>query len=247
MSKPIAPSATPVDPYDAPPARIGAFSFDYHLNLPSTNTLALQTLRAGAIQTPHLIVAGHQTAGRGRRGRTCLVDPSGAVTATFIFPQLHAYPAASLVVGVLVRRTLQKHVGRPLLKWPNDVFLGSRRLAGVLVEGVLGGICVGVGINVTRPPAGDVADSAAALSDLGNPPSRGRVLIDLAAEMEQLPHLTWPDVADEFHQHHLLVGHRVTIDGVADRVVGVNDEGHLIGETRVYTTGSVRLLHDDAS
>lgn len=239
------------DAYANPrPARLGRFQLVYRPTLTSTNDLAQTLVRAGVLTPPAVVVTGHQTHGRGRRGRSWLVGGDSAVTATFVVGNLpHAPGEVALVVAVLLRRALERDLkGRVpvLLKWPNDLFLGSGKLAGVLIERVLDTYLIGVGINVTRPPALPDDAPAAALADAVAPgvppPIRGAVLAAVAETLAHLPTRRWRDVAEEYAQHHLLHGRRVRLeDGTVDLCHGVDTDGQLIVGARHVASGTVRL------
>lgn len=108
-----------------------------------------------------LVIADAQTAGRGRMGRSWRSDPGAGIWLTLL-----ERPTSTESLGVLALRlalavapALDPFAGAStLLKWPNDVYVGERKLAGVLVEARWRGprldwVAIGVGINV-RPPAG---------------------------------------------------------------------------------------------
>lgn len=105
----------------------------------STQDLALQSLRLG--QRPGLVVvADAQTAGRGRAGRSWRDDVAGpggpanlAVTATVAAPENNA-GLVPLATGLAVASAYRAAGADPRLKWPNDVLLGGRKAAGILVE-----------------------------------------------------------------------------------------------------------------
>jgi BirA family biotin operon repressor/biotin-[acetyl-CoA-carboxylase] ligase len=104
-----------------------------------------------------VMLAEFQTAGRGRRGRSWLAPPGGAVclSLSWTFPEVPRDAGAmSLAVGVCVLRALKTQgVGNVRLKWPNDVLAADRKLGGILIElrAESGGpacVVVGIGLNV---------------------------------------------------------------------------------------------------
>lgn len=123
----------------------------------STNSYLLRKASQG-LEKGHLCLAEWQTAGRGRRGRTW-VSPFASHLYASIYWRIDAGMAGamglSLVAGLAVTDTLEAlGVSNAKLKWPNDVYLNGRKLAGVLVEleGQADGPChavIGVGLNVT--------------------------------------------------------------------------------------------------
>lgn len=127
----------------------------------STNAEALRRVAAGA--GPGLVCsAEQQTAGRGRRGRAWVSPYARNIYLSLVWEYQEgaaALEGLSLAVGVAVTRALGQLGLPPLqLKWPNDLLFAGAKLGGVLLEmaGDAAGRCqvvVGVGINVTMPPA----------------------------------------------------------------------------------------------
>ncbi len=135
----------------------------------STNDLALEWIREGTARPGDVLVAGRQTAGRGRPGRSWH-SPAGALLMTAILP---FYPEragwTSLTAGIAVA-SAARNVGAPAgVKWPNDVLLQGRKLAGILVESSsLNLVAVGIGMNVLNPLAEheELSQRAIHLADL---------------------------------------------------------------------------------
>src|SRR5688500_4222387 len=126
----------------------------------STMDVALAAVDEGAAEGL-VIVADEQTAGRGRRGRPWSSPAGAGLYMSFVFrPPVEALSAPLLAIltlaaGVAVRCAIIGATGlTPELKWPNDVVVGRRKLAGILAEGVGIGtaaqtVILGVGINVS--------------------------------------------------------------------------------------------------
>ncbi len=116
-----------------------------------------------------VLLAELQTAGRGRRGRTWLAPPGGAVclSLSWTFPEVPRDAGSlSLAIGVSVLRALEAQgVTDVRLKWPNDVLIGDRKLGGILIElrAEAGGpACVVVGIGLNVALGGDLLEKIAA-------------------------------------------------------------------------------------
>ena len=163
----------------------------------STNSEALEWARAGAPEGA-LVVAGHQTAGRGRWGRDWFSPPGTALTFSLVLrPPLDPSSAGLLTAAVGVACAVgigSSSALRPRLKWPNDVMLDGRKVAGILLEsrveaGRIGAAVAGVGVNVmtlTNAPS-DIAQRATAIADhVDRPPSRAVLLADILAALEDL-------------------------------------------------------------
>lgn len=125
------------------------------------------------------VVARRQTGGRGTKGRSFLSKEGGVYCSFLRF--YHDLPASEAFrimthAAVSVCRTAEEFGISPKIKWPNDIFVGTRKLSGILIENVFAGSSVrasivGIGINVTNDISslGDIAVSMQEL--LGAPPS----------------------------------------------------------------------------
>jgi BirA family biotin operon repressor/biotin-[acetyl-CoA-carboxylase] ligase len=110
-----------------------------------------------------LVVAEAQSSGRGRMGRSWQSESGGGVWLTLLErpPASPALDVLSLRIGLALAPALDEFAASPIrLKWPNDLYVGSRKLAGILVEarwrdGVPEWVAIGVGINV-RVPGGEL-------------------------------------------------------------------------------------------
>jgi BirA family transcriptional regulator, biotin operon repressor / biotin---[acetyl-CoA-carboxylase] ligase len=145
-----------------PTAAAAGFRLIAHDVVGSTNSEALAAARAGEAG-PLWVVAGEQTAGRGRRGREwvsapgnlyaslLLCDPAPPETA----PQL-AFASSLAVYDAIADRARDLRDGLAL-KWPNDVLHADKKLAGILIESEMAGsklaVAVGIGVNCSRHPA----------------------------------------------------------------------------------------------
>ena len=145
-------------------------SIEVVARLESTNTALLERVRSEA-QTgadtqvgrraqdlqPSLLVAEHQTQGRGRMGRSWHASPGASLTFSLALPlSLDDWSGLSLVVGCAIADALEPSpTGTPRLqlKWPNDLWLDGRKLGGILIETVPAGALrmaiIGVGLNIT--------------------------------------------------------------------------------------------------
>jgi BirA family biotin operon repressor/biotin-[acetyl-CoA-carboxylase] ligase len=116
----------------------------------SSNDEAARLGRAGA-PAGSVVVAERQTAGRGRRGSSWhLGAGDGLAFSLLLRPDFGRalWPRLALAAGLAVCRVAERAGVAGALKWPNDVLVGTRKLAGILVEGTPDFVVVGVGINV---------------------------------------------------------------------------------------------------
>jgi BirA family biotin operon repressor/biotin-[acetyl-CoA-carboxylase] ligase len=142
----------------------------------STNTHARQLGERGAIDGT-LVVAAEQTGGRGRHGRHWHSPRGNFYGSLLLRPEMKLADAASLslVIGLSALVAIEAVAGQGLdivVKWPNDLLLGGRKLAGILLEGAstADGSCAwlvaGLGVNLASHPGNPVYPSAA-LADVG--------------------------------------------------------------------------------
>ncbi|MEN9468084.1 MAG: hypothetical protein RL081_2085, partial [Pseudomonadota bacterium] len=128
------------------------FTVEVLPQIDSTNTELMRRARAGQIE-PVLLVAERQTAGRGRLGRDWSSDTQAqgrTLTFSLGLPLTPAdWSGLSLAVGLSVVQSLHPQLR---LKWPNDVWLGDRKVAGILIETASVGqdryVVIGIGINI---------------------------------------------------------------------------------------------------
>jgi BirA family biotin operon repressor/biotin-[acetyl-CoA-carboxylase] ligase len=122
----------------------------------STNADLLDAARAGAAEGL-VLVAEEQTAGRGRLGRGWSAPPrAGLIFSVLLRPDVPPTRLGwlPLLTGVAVAAAVRDRTGvQASLKWPNDVLVGERKLAGILAEAHGDAVVVGVGLNVTLQPA----------------------------------------------------------------------------------------------
>ncbi len=141
---------------------------EIHDTLGSTNDRAAELARRTNIELPALVVARHQTAGRGR-GKNAWWSAEGALTFSILLEpaamgiQSANWPQLSLATAVAVCDALEQELKlaapqtRVGIKWPNDVMLDGRKVAGILIESPGGAapakdrLVVGIGINVNNP------------------------------------------------------------------------------------------------
>ncbi len=161
----------------------------------STNTDCAALARAGAPEG-FVLAAEEQTAGRGRLGRTWLSPPRAALTFSVLLRPANVPPARRgwlpLLAGVATI-TAVRHVSGldARLKWPNDLLLGPRKLAGILAEQSGDAVIVGIGVNVSAaraelPVTGAAVLPATSLMLEGSASlDRERLLREILAEIER--------------------------------------------------------------
>jgi len=228
-----------------------------HAELDSTNRLAADLARAGAPEGV-VVVADHQTAGRGRLGRTWEAPPGSSLLMTVVLrPALDAgrLHLATMAVALAVADACADVAGfAPELEWPNDLVVHDRKLAGILAEAGFEGnaprwVVVGIGLNVNWPaelPA-ELSGIAVAANHLAGRDVDRELL--LAQLLEGLANRcsSLDAVAEDYRRRCRTIGRdvRVELSGetLRGRAVDVDDAGHLVVDTgdnvRVVAAGDV--------
>lgn len=195
----------------------------------STNRYLLDRARSGAPEG-EVVVADGQTAGRGRRGRTWEAPPGAALLMSVLArPQRTVLPparrwlltAAMALAAADACRSAAPDVGPIDIKWPNDLLLSGRKLAGILAEADAGAIVVGIGVNLTWCPPG-----AALLGAVERDQLLDGVLDRLDGWWDH-----WSEVEAAYRHRCVTVGrwvHVTLADGeVVGRAVGIAPDGAL--------------------
>lgn len=209
----------------------------------STNTRARELAAAGAPDGT-LVTAAEQSAGRGRQGRSWSAPAGSALLCSVVVRSPQGL--LSLRAGLAVAEAVDQAVGagRPgaaLIKWPNDVLLGGRKVAGVLVEGRPSEdwAVVGVGVNV----AGPVEELAVELRERAGTLGLERAdlepaLAALLASLERWRSAPAEDVLEALRARDALGGQEIRWDGGSGVAAGIDAEGRLLVDTG---TGRVAL------
>ncbi|MGH9031747.1 MAG: biotin--[acetyl-CoA-carboxylase] ligase [Acidimicrobiia bacterium] len=213
-----------------------AFEVRWFPSLDSTNSYLLEEARRGAPEGL-VAVADFQTEGRGRRGRSWVAPPGASLLASVLLrPELppERLQLASLVSGVAMAEAVHSVAGfRPALKWPNDLVVGDRKLAGLLAESDADAVVVGIGVNVEWhefPP--DLAATATACNlEAGRSIDRRDLLSAFLTELQQRTP-TMDVVIDDYRGLLATLGRRVRVErhdvDLIGRAVDVGDGGELV-------------------
>ena len=201
----------------------------------STNADLIEQVLADEAANRTVLAADHQTAGRGRLDRRWDAPPGANLLVSMVVAPIPAVPAEvthriGLAAAAAVRRMVDPDVASTVgLKWPNDVLLGERKLAGILAQRVSDrdAVVVGMGLNVAWAPEGAAALGAHAVDGRV---TAARVLVAVLEELDALP----SDIAGLYRDTLVTLGRpvRVELPGGADalvaRAVDVDDAGRLV-------------------
>jgi BirA family biotin operon repressor/biotin-[acetyl-CoA-carboxylase] ligase len=209
----------------------------------STNDDAKRAAREGA---PHgaAFIANAQSGGRGRLGRSWFSPPGENLYVSYVLrPSFDPkrIPLATLTAGLAVADAVAPRVAtrRVGLKWPNDVYVDGRKVAGILceaqvVDGRPAWIVVGIGINVrTRSFPAELAERATSLAMSGaSALDRGDLFVDLTrALVHRLAMLgdgKVPELIAAFAAKDELAGETITVDGAPATALRIAEDGALV-------------------
>lgn len=214
----------------------------------STNALAVQRAQEGAADG-HVVVAEHQTAGRGRLDRTWETPPGTALTFSMVLrPAVptRSWPWLPLLTGYAVDKALKAQGFEAGVKWPNDVLIGDKKVAGILIERIETSdgpaAVVGVGLNVgmrsDELPVPTATSLAIEAGDAG--PDRTEVLLSVLSTLREA-YDAWQAggdhtglrLAESYADACVTVGQDVRVDlpdgsVLTGRATGVDPGGRLV-------------------
>ena len=200
----------------------------------STQNYAAKLAADGAVDGT-VVVAETQTAGRGRRGRVWRDVPGAGVLLSIIVRTalpVARVPLLSLATAVGVAEALRGEARVDArLKWPNDVHVGGRKIAGILLERSGDVVLVGIGVNVAqRELAADLSATSIALE--GGHPDRERLLVAIPRSVahwrRRLEEDGFDAVRGRWTELATTPGRRVSADGVVGTARGLDDDGALL-------------------
>jgi BirA family biotin operon repressor/biotin-[acetyl-CoA-carboxylase] ligase len=215
------------------------------------------------------VIAERQTAGRGRRGRKWVSPFAENVYYSLVLRidgGMRQLEGLSLVVGLAVLHTLRElGISSAGLKWPNDVLVGSKKIAGILLElvGDPADVChvvLGMGINVNMQMAEEVDQQWTSLRlETGRMFDRNRLVALLGTKLKQYldrhRQLGFAEIQAEWEANHLWQGRSVSLIAGSSRtdgvVIGIDNQGALrlsvAGVEKTFSGGELSLrLRDDS-
>ena len=205
----------------------------------STNARAKALAESGA-PGGLVVTAGEQSAGRGRQGRSWFAPPGTALLYSALLRPLGDAGLLPLAVPLAICEACEEVAPvRCVVKWPNDVWVEGRKLAGVLIEGrpEQDWAVIGAGVNVAVPLGAfppELRETATSLGS-GEPPSVADALEALNAALGRWTRASDDEVLTGFRARDALHGRSIAWDGGEGTAAGVDDAGHLLVETEAGT------------
>jgi BirA family biotin operon repressor/biotin-[acetyl-CoA-carboxylase] ligase len=243
------------DSLAAAPELAGRFGepYLYEVECESTQLVLIGSdLPEGAVA-----VADHQTGGRGRHGRRWLAPPGTSLLASVLLrpPAARDLPELSLVAALATAEAIEDATSLSLqIKWPNDVMLNRRKVAGILCELSDGVVACGIGMNVNQTheelPLDAPTEPGSLRTLTGTTYDRAALLASLLLRFEEL-YDAWlagglPAIYPGVGARDFLRGRSVTVDGDEAVASMIRPDGRLEvwpsgghGETRVVESGEV--------
>jgi BirA family biotin operon repressor/biotin-[acetyl-CoA-carboxylase] ligase len=196
-----------------------------------------------------VVTAVEQTAGRGRQGRRWIAPAGQALLYSAILRPSPGGALLPLAVPLAVAETAEALAPvETQVKWPNDVWIDDRKLAGVLIEArpAEDWTVIGVGLNVTLEPADLPEELVGRAASLGRAASPSQALNSLNPRLADWIEAPSSRVLEEFRRRDALRGRSVSWDGGFGVAVGIDDLGHLLvdtggGDTIALGAGEVHL------
>jgi BirA family biotin operon repressor/biotin-[acetyl-CoA-carboxylase] ligase len=175
-----------------------------------------------------LVTADAQTAGRGRQGRAWSAPPGHALLMSLVLREAH--PLLPLAAAVAVAEAVGD---RAQIKWPNDVLLEGRKVAGILAEGrpQEGWVVLGIGVNVAIRAEDLPPELHATAATLGREPSDVEpFLAALLSSLERALALPAETLLDAWRARDALAGREISWSGGRGTAAGIDGEGRLVVE-----------------
>jgi BirA family biotin operon repressor/biotin-[acetyl-CoA-carboxylase] ligase len=232
------------------PHRLPGMSVEVVAEAPSTNALVMERARGG-LDEGLVILAEHQTAGRGRLDRTWETPARSALTFSMLLrptAPARSWPWLPLLVGYAVDKALKADGYDAGVKWPNDVLIGNRKVAGILVERVETdagpAAIVGVGLNVGMTADELPVPEATSLAvESGSAPDRTDLLLAVLQAVWEA-YATWQTggdlagtrLAESYAAACVSIGREVRVDlpsgeVLVGRALEVDPGGRLVVQT----------------
>jgi BirA family biotin operon repressor/biotin-[acetyl-CoA-carboxylase] ligase len=199
---------------------------------PSIDTTMREAARlvAGGAPAGTIVTADEQSAGRGRHGHTWHSEPDAGLYMTVILRPAETVPVLTLAAGLAVREAIETPCD---LRWPNDVLIGGRKCAGILMTLEAGALLAGIGVNVNQAKFPDKLQSIATSlrAETGRTRSREQLLVRIAAALDTHLALGRTEILRAFEQASSYArGRRVTVEstGSTGITAGLDEDGFLL-------------------
>lgn len=191
----------------------------------STQTYAHDLISHGNAVNKTIVVADAQSAGRGRYRRTW-VSHHGNLYASFIYNDDERDTRLSYSVAIAVLDVLESFGVNAKIKWPNDILIDGKKVAGILIEYYGRFVVVGIGINISSNPTVDNYETTKINNYINT--TRDDVLNRLIKSMDKWLRTDFSVVRSVWMENALGINSIVKYQGMPAELVGINENGALI-------------------
>jgi len=203
----------------------------YYPRLASTMEVARRQARRGAAWGT-VVIAGEQTAGKGRLGRVWLSPEGSLALSIILYPSLAYLPSLIMLAALAVVHSIEAVTGlKAQVKWPNDVLVNGRKVCGILIESDVQGdavvyaiIGIGVNVNLRLSDFPEISSLATSLSDeLGRDVSLLNLIRRLLVEVEglYLALLAGGSIYEEWRDSLVTLGRKVRAESGKNKCEGI--------------------------
>ncbi len=207
----------------------------YYPSITSTNDAARERAGQGAPEGT-AVVAGEQTAGRGRLKRTWVTPAGNIALSVILYPDKSVLPSIIMMASLAVCHSIESVTGlKTEIKWPNDVLIDGKKVCGILIESDIRNdkvnydiVGIGINVNVGKEAISGVLAPATSLSiEAGKEISRLQVIMELLADMDRMYFtlLSGGTVYEEWRDRLITLGEEVRVtagdevfEGIAESV-----------------------------
>lgn len=237
----------------------------YHANVSSTNDVAAELINKGRAYEGMVISAGFQTRGKGQRNNIWISDPFTNLIISVILMPEHLLPEQqfyiSKIVSLAVTDTLEAFSDQFSIKWPNDIYHGSDKIAGILIENIITGEKItasiaGIGLNVNQKDFPASIPNPVSLAQITQQKHNVQVIHDEVCKNLQIRYSALKDgnYSGIDYSYESRLYHKddnlnfKTINGLLEgKIIGVNKLGQLIielpeGEHREFSFKEIEFL-----
>ncbi|NLB89010.1 MAG: biotin--[acetyl-CoA-carboxylase] ligase [Syntrophomonadaceae bacterium] len=238
----------------------------FYPTLNSTNELAKELLANKKAKEGLVIVAGRQTSGKGRLGRVWESPAGGLWFSIILSPKLplHELPLLSLVLAVAVASALDEFLDTTCgIKWPNDVFINDKKIAGILLEvsgqvDNIDSVIAGIGININISPdiwSSATKNIATSLFEVTSRPIPNNIILPVVlSHIEKYYNLFitngFAPIREVFKERCVHLNKKVSVKQVNKLVTGINtdidNQGNMVvkvgNDIVCITTGDVKII-----
>jgi BirA family biotin operon repressor/biotin-[acetyl-CoA-carboxylase] ligase len=239
------------------------FPYLYLKETESTNIVAFELLSKTNPANGFLVITDYQTAGKGQYGRNWQSEADKNLLFSLILGPLNI-PVSELfklhiATSLTLIRTFKRNSLDCTIKWPNDIYAGSKKMAGILIQNQLKGNAVewsviGIGINVNQTQFPSDLNATSMVLETGNEADREQLVAELRLQIMDLLLNTnenhWSDLLNEYNMNLYLKGQQLLCipkDGrpFSGIILNVEKDGslriqHESGETATYSFGEIQ-------